>query len=317
MLDAHFNEAQKTNPQVNKISSRKQTIIDSIQNDLHPQNEIKPIATRKYIEDSGKIIDVEFTANGKSVRLKEILPGNYTFVITHFTKAEVDERPALIANHQPDTGVITINEGGFEKESDINLSILHEAGHNLDHNSSFQSYHDLQRKKCMTFLQMMAHGEARDYEEMKIRPLEEKLEAMLNWRKQIKQYSRWFGKEEMVEIEKEYEQFCIDLLKQQDQKQIMTRFLELNKEYSRAELIIMIREERGAWANALRAMKKLDNMGINIIGFDQKDTIKAVEAALATKESGYLDYIEIGKGFLRRPHPVHHMYDEDENIVQT
>lgn len=312
MFDANHNEIRMTNNQVDNFAHNKQTIIRNIQKDLHPLNEVKPIASRKYIEDSEKIVDVEFTANGKSIRLKEIMPGNYSFAITHFTKKEVDERPSLIANHQPDTGVITINEGGFEKESDINLSILHEAGHNLDHNSSFQSYHDLQRKKCTTFLQMMAYGEARNYEEMEIRPPKEKMEAMLNWKKQIKQYSKWFKQDEIMEIENEYQQFCIELLKQQDQKQILSRFLELNKEYGEADLIIKIREERGAWANALRAMKKLESIGINIIGFDQKDTIKAVEAALATKESGYLDYIKIGKGFLRRPHPVHHMYDEDK-----
>lgn len=312
MFNANFNEAQRTNNQVDNFASKKQAIISGIQKDLHPQNEVKPIASRKYIEDSEKIVDVEFADNGKSVRLKEIMPGNYSFVITHFTKKEVDERPSLIANHQPDTGVITINEGGFEKESDINLSILHEAGHNLDHISSFDSYHDLQRKKCTTFLQMMAHGEARNYKELEMRQPEEKMKAMLNWKKQIKQYSRWFKPEEIVEIENEYQQFCIELLKQQDQKQIVTRFLELNREYGEADLIIKIREERGAWANALRAMRKFEDMGINIIGFDQKDTIKSVEAALATKESGYLDYIKIGKGFLHRLHPVHHMYDEDQ-----
>lgn len=315
MSDIFSSEFHNQNAQTDKITSHKKAIIDEIRENLHPQNEIKSIATRKYIVESGRIVDVEFNSNEKSVQLKTIMPGNYSFRITHHTKEEVEESPVLVANHQPDTGVITINEGGFEKESDINLSILHEAGHNLDHNSSFELYHDLQRKKCMTFLQMMAHSEARDYENIGHKSLEEKKDGMQSWKKQIKQYSRWFKPEEILEIEKEHDQFCIELLMQQDQKQIMKRFLELNREYGEADLIIKIREERGAWSNALRAMRILEKMGVNVIGFDQKDTIKAVEAALATKESGYMDYIKIGKGFLRRQHPVHHMYDEDDKTT--
>lgn len=313
MTDVSPNESMRPQQTPRKTFLTKDEITAGIRADLFPSKETIPIATRTPLFNlEGQINDILFEQNSHSVRLKDILPGDYVIQFTHYTKKEIEEKPSRLANFVLDTKTVTINDGGFEQQSNINLSLLHEVGHYLDHEGNKQMYHDMQRSKCEAFLHMMAYSSARRVDV----DSSERLKDMMKWVDKVENYSLWLPLDERREIANSYTLFCEGLLSELDSDILLAQLLKADREYGISDVNILIKNERGAWAQALHAINMFNKQGIHLVGYEDKLIRKAVIASLATHESNYLNYTEKGKGFLHKEHPVHDLWDApiDANV---
>jgi hypothetical protein len=210
-----------------------------------------PLAQREFVRnDNDQIIDVIFSYKGKSAKLKDIFPGEYTIEIR-------DDYPKGTANYQHNERIIRIasdNPGGA-----FNLTLFHEAGHAVDFIENEGDWSDR--------IEYFTSGLYAEIINVKMNGNEQELEKI---RSEIQDHTTIFGDTVANKLYEEYDRF-LNIINSMTPTEMAKLAVILEDEDKRQSAIELLKRERTAWAIAVKGLRKLRSQGINT--FDRRNNI--------------------------------------------
>lgn len=243
---------------------------------LEEDKKEQPLAKKEFVyNDEGKINDIKFLQNGQRATLKSVLPGSYTIEHTHYTQEKDKRGWGGVADEYHNK--LSVNDMSDDTEPRFNLRLLHEAGHMFDYTSHKVDYRELQKAKVIAAIRkniFNSKGSIKytDKIEWKTLKLCQRIIKKNAWR---------FTYEDIEEINQAYHEALTQNYSIED---FLLQGFEEGEKYWRLNAMLKVMQERNAWANAVKAIRRLKEQGITVFNGTEEELREAVKWPLWTYE---------------------------------